>query len=225
MASDPADIDLLRELGFNQLEAEVYLLLLGGTPMTAYRVAKLLARPTANVYKAVETLSRKGAVMVEEGDNRTCRAVPAGDFLHQAERDFRRTARAAEDRLSRLQAPGEDDKVYRLESASRVFEVCREMLEFRAEKVAVVDAFPASLAAVRDSIERAAARGVSVFVEAYTPVEIAGASVVTAAISAGAPSQWCSEQLNVVVDGRELLMALLISDLERVFQGVCSLSL
>ena len=64
-------IQKLRNIGFNQLEAEVYLLLLAERSLTAYRIAKLLKKPSANIYKAVEVLLAKGAVLVEEGFHHT----------------------------------------------------------------------------------------------------------------------------------------------------------
>lgn len=76
-------IALLRDLGLNQLEAEIYTFLLPNEPMTAYRVGKAIGRPTANVYKSIENLARFGAVLVEEGTNRVCRAVPVEEFIRQ----------------------------------------------------------------------------------------------------------------------------------------------
>ena len=79
----------LRDLGFNDLEAEVYMFLLPSEPITAYRIGRAIGRPTANVYKAVESLARRGAVVIEEGEQRTCRAVPVVDLTKQLERAFR----------------------------------------------------------------------------------------------------------------------------------------
>jgi sugar-specific transcriptional regulator TrmB len=52
-------IELLRQIGLNQLEAEVYAFLLPSEPMTAYAIGTALGKPTANVYKAIERLARQ----------------------------------------------------------------------------------------------------------------------------------------------------------------------
>ena len=66
-----------QRLGFNALRSEVYVALLKTDPQTAYRTGKLIGRPTANVYKAVEVLLSRGAVTIEEGfDKQVCHAVP-----------------------------------------------------------------------------------------------------------------------------------------------------
>src|SRR5688572_22401604 len=134
-------VEVLRELGLNQLEAEVYAYLLPREPMTAYRIGRALGRPTANVYKAVEALAREGAVLVEEGANRKCRAVPAPEFLRDRERAFVRKSRDAEDILSALQGDSYDERVYRVESVSELLRRARAMID-RSSRVVVVDAFP-----------------------------------------------------------------------------------
>jgi hypothetical protein len=64
-----------------------------------------------------------------------------------------------------------------------------------------------------------------VFVEAYAPCAIAGADVVVVEHGPLSIDRWRSEQLNVVVDGREHVAALLSRDLSVVHQAIWSDSL
>ena len=217
-------ITLLRELGLNQLEAEVYAFLLPHEPTTAYGIGKALGRQTANVYKAIERLARFGAVLVEEGSARVCRAVPAGELVRHVERQFLAKTRSAEQALTALERDTFDERVYRVSSVSEVLQRAREMLE-RASHVAVVDAFPRALAEIAPAVEATARRGVEVFIEAYLPIEIAGAEVVVVPDGHLSIQAWRCEQLNLVVDGREHLLALLSEDLRAVHQAVWSSSL
>lgn len=217
-------ISRLRDVGLNQLEAEVYAYLLPHEPATAYAVGRAIGRPTANVYKAVEQLSRLGAVMVEEGDHRLCRAVPIREFIDHTHREFERRLRAADGALSALEKESYDERVYRIEAVPEVVSRAIGMLD-RAEVVAVVDAFPRSLRELAPAVERAVGRGVDVFVEAYEAIRIDGADVVVVAEGERSLKAWRSEQLNLVVDGREHLMALLGEDLGRVHQAIWSRSL
>jgi len=223
VAKDDA-VEALRELGFNDLEADVYLFLLSSPPLTAYKVGRALGRPTANVYKAVESLARRGAVLVEEGEQRVCRAVPVGALSRQLERVFRSSLEQAQAALAGLERAQADERVYKLESTPRLFARCEEMLA-HAERIAVVDAFPRALERLTPWIAAACKRGVEVFVEAYAPAKIPGAKVVLAPSSQQVLEHWRSEQLNVVVDGREHLLALLSSDLTEIRQAVWSNSL
>ena len=65
MKSKDKIFESLKQLGLNNLEAEVYIHLLTNYPMTAYKVGKGINKPTANVYKAIESLSKKGAVIID----------------------------------------------------------------------------------------------------------------------------------------------------------------
>ena len=215
---------VLRRLGLTQLESEVYTALAGRPPTTAYALARAVGKPTANVYKAVEALGRKGAVLVEDGATRLCRAVPANVLLTRLEQAARRDIEEARDLFARAEPPASDERVYRLEAPGEVIARCVEMLD-RATRFAVIDAFPAALQAVAAAAERAAARGVRVFVEAYAPCAVAGADVVVVGHGPVTLDRWRSEQLNVAVDGREHVAALLSQDLAVVYQAIWSDSL
>ena len=215
---------ILRRLGLTQLEAEVYTALAGRPPMTGYAVARAVDKPTANVYKAVAALARKGAVLVEEGETRLCRAVPPDVVLTRLEQTARRDIDEARDLFARVEPPAADERVYRLERPGEVIARCIEMLD-RATRFAVIDAFPAALETIAAAAARAAERGVRVFVEAYAPCAIAGADIVVVAHGPIARHRWRSEQLNVVIDGREHVAALLSQDLSAVHQAIWSDSL
>lgn len=220
----PAEI--LTDLGLNQLEAEVYTHLLSSEPATAYRIAQSIGKQTANVYKAVETLARRGAVMIEEGGSRAVRAVPVREFLRHTEREFLERTKTAAEVLSTFHRPSFDERVYRIESVAEALEKARWLLEKEATKVAVVDAFPRAYAAIAASVAKAIKRGVAVHVQTYEPVEIrGGASHIVAAPGQEVLDFWRCEQLNVVADGRQHLLGLFSADLERIYQVFWSQSL
>ena len=75
-------IEELEYLGFTQLESEVYTFLLGANASTGYAISQAIAKPAANVYKAITTLENKGAVYVEEGSSRLCTAVSSDELLN-----------------------------------------------------------------------------------------------------------------------------------------------
>ena len=219
-------IEALTALGLNELEAEVYEHLLRTEPMTAYRVAKALGRPTANVYKAVEALARAGAVVLEEGAGRLCRAVPAQEFLAHRRRalmaDFDRAAEA----LPRGPRETSDQAIYRIDSVPLALERARTMLD-RCTRIAVVDAFPGPLRAIEPALRDAAARGVDVHLLCYAPVSIPGARVTCMPSPVGEDVLrfWRSQQLNLVTDGMASLVALFDQALERVHQAAWTESL
>ncbi len=220
----PKAQDLLRELGLNQLEVEIYIFLLPQPPMTAYRIAKGIARPAANVYKAVESLSRRGALIVEDGPNRLCRPVPARVFLKRAAKNFSEISLAAEEALAKTEVSPIDEHVSRVETVEQIYVHCREMLE-KAKAVAVIDAFPIPLERMRPWVAKAARRGVEIFVEAYEPIALDNVRVTLIPVAESIVKQWNAQQLNLVIDGEESLMALLSRDGTGVLQAYWSNSL
>jgi len=218
-------IELLQALGLNHLEAEAYVLLLAqDEPITAYRMGKALGKPTANVYKAIDALARKGALIVDEGEPRLCRPVPVEEFLGQLEQTYLLTTREASKCLSDLGQPAQDERIYQFQSVALVLERCRLMLG-RARQIVVLDAFPRALEAVRTALEETVAREVEVHVQVYEPTIIPGARVVQTYQSAQVLGHWQSQQLNCVVDGQEMLLALMHDDLSEVYQAVWTSSL
>jgi sugar-specific transcriptional regulator TrmB len=222
MASAPS-VQPLVSLGFTALEAEVYGFLLGESPVTGYRIAQALRKPAPNIYKAIESLEAKGAVMVDDGASRVCQPVPPEELLGHLERRFQEHRRRAAATLSEMAAPKRDDRVYRLESPDQVLERARTMLR-RCREVALVDTFPLPLEALRDDIEAAAARGIVVGVKAYTATELAGARVIVDARREAVIERWPGQWVNVVVDGTEHLVAFLSTDGQEVHQAIWSSS-
>nr|WP_321452773.1 helix-turn-helix domain-containing protein [uncultured Carboxylicivirga sp.] len=211
-------IELLTKLGFNNLEAEVYIHLLLNEPMTAYKVGKGINKPTANVYKAIESLSQKGAVLIEENKNKTCKVVSPDEFLNHYEKNLLLQTQKTREALSNIEKKSIDEKIYSIESASLVFERFASMMK-KCEKIAVIDAFPNALEKITPFIIDAINRGVEVYIEAYKPVDIEGADIAYAEISENAINYWNREQLNLTIDGQEYMVALMSKSLDKVIHA------
>lgn len=213
--------EILIEIGFNKLEADVYVHLLTHPPSTAYKIGKQINKPTANVYKAIESLAKKGAVIIEDNKNKLCKAVNPDEFFSHYEKSILDKTNTAKDLLNGLETETEEQTSYAIDSVPLVFERFRSMMS-RCKSIAVIDAFPKALAEVSACIEEAAQRGVDIQVEAYHPVEIKGANVICTTVGDQAISHWQSQQLNLVIDGEEHLIALMDNELKKVKQAVWS---
>ncbi len=215
------------DLGFTPLEAEIYGLLLDEPGSTGYRLAQRLRKPAPNVYKAIESLESKGAVMVVDGKHRHCSAVPPDELLGHLERRFQASKRQAARALAeRAQAPT-DDRVYQLKSSNAVFQKARSMLE-RARDVVILDAFPRAAQELLADLEKAAAGGAKVGALLYEPLPSAGSQsgfeVVVDPRGQSTMERWPGQWLVLVVDASEMLMAFLSKDLSVVHQAIWSRS-
>ncbi|HVZ94554.1 MAG TPA: helix-turn-helix domain-containing protein [Phycisphaerales bacterium] len=199
----------LTDLGFTPLEAAAYAYLLESAPTTGYQIARAIGKPVANTYKAIESLATKGALLIDEGDGekRLCRAVAPGELLRGMERAFSARCAAAESSLASLHKKSGDSGVYEIRSREQCFERAREMLA-RAERVALVDAFPGSMRELREATVECAARGVTVWALAYEPVDLGKARVVLAPETKFV-RDWIGDQICIAIDAREWLVGLI----------------
>lgn len=214
-------VSALVALGFSQAEAEVYVALVHDSPATGYRIASAIGKATANTYKALRSLADKGAVMLQEGDGSHYVPMPADELLRGLTQTFKGQRDAATAALASLDRPSDDLGVYRLTEHPQVMQRAVAMLE-RAEEVAVITAFPAPLEALTPSIEAAAARGVNIGVKTYVPIAIRGVEL----FHSMEPEHWLQadigEELVIVIDGQEHLLAFLDGD--QVVQAIWTAS-
>lgn len=214
--------EALVALGFTALEAEVYAVLVEQSPATAYKLAQEVGKAAANVYKAVESLQRKGAILVEESSSRLCRAVAPAELIHQLERQFSQASTRAQTALAQLTRPAGDERVYELGSSDQVLARARAML-LRTERMVLCDLFPEAVVELRDDVDAAARRGRRVCVQVYRPASFdPRVRVFVKPDGERLLELWPGQWLNVVSDSREHLLAFLSNGLGGVHQAVWS---
>lgn len=214
-------LKFLVDLGLTPFESEVYVFLVGERPATGYRIAQAMGKTAASIYKTLDALGQKGMVIVDEGEKRLYRAVPPEEMLNRWERRFLSLKEGAAREFDRLETAAGDDRIYYIRSREQLMERCRSMLS-GAKRIVVADLFPQVLQEIRSHIEEAAARGIEVRLKVYEPIEIANAKVVMDArgsrIREDRPYEW----LELVVDGKEFVLANLATDGDKIFQAVWS---
>ena len=203
--------DSLIELGFTNLEAQLYCELLKSAPATGYKLAQAVGKAAANVYQALGVLEQKNAVLVDDGATRSYRPVPPEELLAVLESGFFKRQKAAKAALERLHAPVPSDKIFQLRNAAQTMARARQMLA-DATEVVLFDLFPAPLAALRSELTAAAARGVQVSGVVYAPNAPREFLCLPSHGQPRTPDNWPGSQLTLVVDARQFLVALFSSD-------------
>ncbi|HEV8607311.1 MAG TPA: helix-turn-helix domain-containing protein [Tepidisphaeraceae bacterium] len=224
MNTEKQAIAMLGELGFSELEGAIYAFLLQESPATGYRIAQALNKPVANTYKGLGALAAKGAVIIDDGETRLCRAVPPLEVFGQMERVLSQRCQQAAQMLSKLKSAPEDERVYRLQSVGQVMQRARQMIS-SAKQVVLVSAYPAPLKEIREELETAAARGVGIVLKIYEEAQVKGAQIVMSNEATAMMEQFPAQELNLVSDAQEHLVALLDGEGSRLIQGVWSSSL
>lgn len=82
-------LNALRQIGFTQQEALLYILLCQNGELTGYEAAKISGISRSNVYAALASLTDKGYAHLIEGVSTKYIAVPGDELIRNAERDFK----------------------------------------------------------------------------------------------------------------------------------------
>ena len=125
----------LAALGFTETEAVVYCELLRAPASTGYRLAPSIGKAAASVYQALAALSQKGAVLVDDTETKTYRAVPPSELIAALSKSFEARAAQAVQSLEGLHEPQPDDRLYQLSSVDQVFERATAMIDGAKEIV------------------------------------------------------------------------------------------
>jgi sugar-specific transcriptional regulator TrmB len=200
--------------GFNALEQQAYAALLQVPGQTGYKLAQSLKKPVANLYKSLESLLEKGAVLVEDGDPTFYRATPITELFDKLEAQLRKQRDAAL-RQSGARTPPPDERVYRLGSRGQTIQRARGMIA-SSKRILLLDLFPNPVSELAAEISAAIARGVKIAGQIYAPAPFPGAMLTLRAERDHVLQRWTGDWMNLIVDGQELL----ISVLERSGNGL-----
>ena len=211
---------LLTAFGFTDLESHLYVQLLHHAPATGYRLAQLVGKAPANAYQALAGLMRKGAVVSEETEPRVYRPVAPAELFAGLRRTFDTESQQAVTALSAMHSPVEEDRLYRLKTVPQALLRARTLIE-NAQRILLFDLFPEPLATLHDALVAARRRGVTVAGLVYRKPAGAPYTQVLAASASFVAEHWPGQQLSVVADAHEVLLALIAPD-GALLQGLWS---
>ena len=211
----------LQALGFTEIEALVYGYLVENSPATGYRISHAIGKQPPNTYKAIATLEEKGAIIVEVGDKKLCRAIPPLELLNNLEQRFRQHRQEASSALEALSRQSPDSGIYHLKTVDQVIQRSKAMLK-RAQGIVLCELFPGPFALLRDSLRESAARGVRVACKVYNDEQLPGVNTYQLAEREQALDIWPGQQISVIVDSEEYLIGLISRDMTSVHEAVWS---
>jgi HTH-type transcriptional regulator, sugar sensing transcriptional regulator len=210
----------LSAVGFGETEAAVYCELLR-QPTTGYRLAQAIGKSPPNIYHALGSLHQKGAVLVDDSDGRIYRAVAPAELLAGLERQFESRREEALGALTAVRSEAEDDRIYHLKTVEQVHARARRMIA-EAREILLFDCFPTPFETLRTDLRAAAARGVKVAGIVYRETEEEAFDTVRSPPRPGIIHRWPGDQLSIVADADEYLLALLSHDGRQVLHAVWS---
>jgi sugar-specific transcriptional regulator TrmB len=203
-------VNALESLGLAHIEALSYAHLVGDPSTTGYRVARGIGKPTANVYRALETLERKGLVVRDRGTPPAYRALPPDEMLARLEREFMERKERAARELAALKPGVDDEKLYALKSHDHVIARAHLLLA-ASRRIVLLEAPHTSVARLTAAVHDARARGVRVVI--VTDEAVAHADTI---VEARRPIG----SIRMVADARESLLSALPNDAGGVREAI-----
>jgi sugar-specific transcriptional regulator TrmB len=151
----------LRQLGFTDYEARIYIQLLKASPATAYEVSKSAGVPRANTYAALEALAQRGAVLpVNEEPLRYVAASPKTLF-EGISRQTRALCSDLSARLVTITPADADNNVWTTHGDIAVQDKIASMIAESRHSI-WIKAADEVIRRHKTSLKKAAARGVSI---------------------------------------------------------------
>ncbi len=205
MAFEKKTVRALTDLGLNNLEALVYLELLMNPGSTGYRVAKNLGKAVSNVYQALESLTRRGFVILRyEGKDRLYSPVPCQELVSRLKNEVNKKTGILEDELAKLAPPPIETGIYRIDNAQQLFARVSSMIE-EARGAILITADAVYLKRYREELEKKASEGVKILILGYEPLEFQHCEFLL--LNTHGNSPWPGNWIMLTVDGIQHLIS------------------
>jgi len=198
-------IKALTDMGLNNLEANVYLVLLKEPGITGYRVGKSIGKAVSNVYQALESLTKKGmAILLCEGKDRRYSPVPVQEIISRFKSDLEKKSANLERELKDLGAPALDTGIYRIDNQKQLFSKIETLLE-QVQSTVLLTADTFFIKRLQPHLEKAAEREIKVLVLGYEDIQLEGCEFLK--LTTGNNGPWPGHWILMDIDSIQHLIA------------------
>lgn len=163
-------IDKLINLGFTRTEAEVYFTLLEESDITGYQIAKRLNVSRSSVYNSLESLYRKGAVVLIPGEVNIYRPENPEILLDNLKNRFVESSSVLLDEISKLKPNNKINRYINIDGLDNLIFKTKELLKTAKAEVIINTDFDINIFA--DEIDSLTNKGVRVIVFSFDDLKI-----------------------------------------------------
>jgi len=131
-------VNLLKEFGFTESEAKVYISLLRSGACTGYEASKISGVPRSKIYNILESLMQKGALVSAQGEKTVLyRAEPMKQLTSIIRNSVNDTLNLLEAEADKMQKPRDDEQIWHLYDYYGVKNKCLEMVRQAKKSILV----------------------------------------------------------------------------------------
>ncbi len=212
----------LEQFGFSQIEALVYLCLLGKAPQTGYKIAAAIGKSRSNTYQALSSLEAKKALIRLEGTQHgEFIPVPIDEFLDAEEREFASRKKSLVASLKEFSAPVKGEYIHQITGTSQLYDKVRSML-LEARAVVLVDTDKDPLEKIHGLLEELSSAGIEVVVESPVKPDKSAYGHIRLKPLTAKDTDWEADWLCLSVDGSQFLISLVDKKSGELIHGLWS---
>lgn len=128
----------LKQLGFNEYEARVYVEMLHQiAPLTAYEIGKLSGVPRSKVYEVVDNLRRKQFVVQIEDNPKKYLPVDPEEVFSSIEKSFRTSVNFVKEELNHLERGETIDYIFNIFGKETIIERSKQMIRSASSSILI----------------------------------------------------------------------------------------
>jgi sugar-specific transcriptional regulator TrmB len=160
-------LENLKQLGFNEYEARVYIEMLHQTdPLTAYEIGKLSGVPRSKVYEVVDNLRRKQYVVQMEDNPKKYLPVDPEEVFSSIEKSFKTRVGFVKEELNHLERGETIDYIFNIFGKDTIIERSKQMIRSASTSILIaVDRVMLDL--LRKELENAEQSGIELNIVLY----------------------------------------------------------
>ncbi|MDF1566851.1 MAG: TrmB family transcriptional regulator [Spirochaetaceae bacterium] len=156
----------LKELGFTEYEAKVYLALLHSHPSSAYTISQGSGVPHSRVYDITRRLIKKGYAVSQGSNPEVFAPLSPDDLMDKLRRDTERLTDRVGTRLKSMDFRADFDPVWNLKSRDEALDRCSMLID-DARRHIFIGLWEEEFGLLEDALRRAESRGVRVLILLY----------------------------------------------------------
>ncbi len=200
----------LLKVGFKEIEADIYIILLKERGISAYKISKILKKTKPQIYKALEIMLQKGMVYSNEA-SKAVEYYPTEikTYLDWREKEFLENKVDLEEKVKRISKIEKMSGVFAIENISQMYSRSLEIIR-NAKKNIIVMSCQIQRKEIVEELVSASQRGVNVIIETFQPSpQVTGIEVIAQGNSADLFRSQHYNWLEIFVDGEEFIISLM----------------
>ncbi len=215
--------DNLLKVGFKEIEADIYIILLKEGGISAYKISKILKKTKPQVYKALEVMLQKGMVFRNEA-SKAVEYYPTEikTYLDWRESEFLESKKKVEQKVRKISKIEKMSGVFAIENISQMYSRSIEIIK-NAKKNIIVMCAQLQRKEVIEELSKASERGVNVIIETFNPApNVENIDILAQGNSTAIFMSQHYNWLEIFVDGEEFIISLMNDKDDTLYKSLWS---